>query len=257
MRPWLPNSLHALLFNKVTDISNIGLGMALPHTITRKLIFGAVFLGILGVVGCDSPNSSIKEDENAVTIKEDEVILTKQDIWVTQPERYQPSYNLYGVLVPIAQATIVAPTTAKITSFLVQDGDWVKPQQDLLYLSAKTSTSSEPTSITRSPPDTMPNNSEAVTTKFDNRVPPSIADSNTLATNPANKKLTEVTKTVSQELESLEEDILPSDTINTSNPADSSVQIESQSDTNQLIIKAPFAGEVSELITSTEVKEQH
>lgn len=217
----------------------------------RPIISTIILASTLCLVGCD--NTTQPTDKQTVTIKSDEIILPKDTIWSTNPERYQPSFNLYGTLVPIAQATIVAPYSGNITSFLVANGDWVEQQQDLLHIATIPIAMPSPTASYTQPSEAEQQTNTSTKTQvtitgYNNRVPTSIAERKVDATNALEDEIEEEIEELTADIDSLEED---SSSTNTTK----SKETTPTKPIKNLIVKAPFSGKVSDLITSHSVEE--
>ncbi|WP_230658018.1 efflux RND transporter periplasmic adaptor subunit [Psychrobacter sp. I-STPA10] len=229
------------------------------HTLTAILLAST-----LSLIGCDNA-SKPTDKQQTVSIEDNEIILSKDVIWSTQPERYQPSFNLYGVLVPIAQATILAPDSGNITSILVEDGDWVKPQQILLRLSATVTHPNDAineTATNTTATNTANNNQQVTITGYNDRVPTSIGERNIANTTTLNSNhtltddISDTTETLEEDLDTLVENLDTLENNSTQTNKTKTEDIISKQQTNEFVIKAPFAGKISELISSHTVEKQ-
>lgn len=91
-----------------------------------RLILAAVisFAASILIIGCNDSNQAPK-----VQIHHDEIIIDKSLIRTNNPERYQPSFNLEGALIPVDIMKISSPYHANSPEYLVREGDKVKKNQ--------------------------------------------------------------------------------------------------------------------------------
>ena len=259
------NSQLNMVINKNSSIYKVG------YNAGRQFFAACALVSMLCVAGCNSSN--VPKDEQGVVIKDDEIILPTDAIWSTKPERYQPSFNLYGVLVPIAQATIVAPASGEISSVLVQEGDWVKKQQTLLNLSVTplalptpTATYTQTTQTDDAADKTSTKTQKITITGYDNRIPTPIGkasinnvdilDSNETLTDDISNATQSLEENLEKELDTLAEDVDVLTNEDTSAQQAKPKPTDAKQESKNFIIKAPFAGKVSELISETSVNEQ-
>lgn len=78
----------------------------------------------IAVVGCDAEKSS--SSEALVQILENEVVVDHSLVQTSIPERYQPSYNLQGALIPVNSITLTTPYPVLSASIEVKERDEVK-----------------------------------------------------------------------------------------------------------------------------------
>lgn len=114
------------------------------HTYSKqwqgKLIPMAVLLAIgMGLTSCDRAASE-KSNHTNIKVLADKVIVDSSLIHTSNPERYQPSYNLEGALIPVDIFKIVTPYSANELSVSVKEGDWVKKGQVLAVLNTQIDT---------------------------------------------------------------------------------------------------------------------
>lgn len=87
------------------------------------------------MVGCDSKNSS--NTEALVQVFEDKVVVDHSLVQTSIPERYQPSYNLEGALIPVKNIDISSPYPVQSASVEVKEGDKVEQGQALATIETK------------------------------------------------------------------------------------------------------------------------
>ena len=83
----------------------------------------------IAVLGCDAEKSS--SSEALVQILENEVVVDHSLVQTSIPERYQPSYNLQGALIPVNSITLTTPYPVLSASIEVKERDEVKKGQTL------------------------------------------------------------------------------------------------------------------------------
>ncbi|WP_227429087.1 efflux RND transporter periplasmic adaptor subunit [Psychrobacter sp. I-STPA6b] len=195
------------------------------------------FVVLVSLTGCNQSDTAVLADQ-AYVIQDQKVILSKDAVMTTNPERYQPSFNVHGLLIPIAQTTIVAPSDATILSVDVTSGEWVKKGQPLISLRV----------------------SQALTTKeadevnideFNDTLPRAIDGEDVIEqTDKATHEIMEITDDVVNEIEDLEAHL-------TTQGNTKENEKSAQSSPNVITLKAPFAGTVSELDTTLDSVEKN
>lgn len=96
----------------------------------------------LTIVGCDSKSDS--DPEVLVQVFENEVKVDNSLVQTSTPERYQPSYNLEGALIPVDNVDVTTPYPVLSASIEVKEGDKVKQGQVLAKVESEVSESKLP-----------------------------------------------------------------------------------------------------------------
>src|SRR5699024_2745044 len=91
----------------------------LPYNRYLKAMILAVAT-TLTVVGCDSSSNS--NPEALVQVFENEVKVDNSLVQTSTPERYQPTYNLEGALIPVDSAEVATPYPVISASLEVKEG---------------------------------------------------------------------------------------------------------------------------------------
>lgn len=96
----------------------------------------------LAVVGCDSSSNS--NPEALVQVFENEVKVDNSLVQTSTPERYQPTYNLEGALIPVDSAEVATPYPVISASLEVKEGEEVEQGQILAKIESEVSESKLP-----------------------------------------------------------------------------------------------------------------
>lgn len=96
----------------------------------------------LTVVGCDSSSNS--NPEALVQVFENEVKVDNSLVQTSTPERYQPTYNLEGALIPVDSAEVATPYPVISASLEVKEGEEVEQGQILAKIESEVSESKLP-----------------------------------------------------------------------------------------------------------------
>ena len=96
----------------------------------------------LAVVGCDSNSAS--NPEALVQVFENEVKVDNSLVQTSTPERYQPSYNLEGALIPVNNVDVTTSYPVLSASVEVKEGDKVEQGQILAKIESEISESKLP-----------------------------------------------------------------------------------------------------------------
>lgn len=96
----------------------------------------------LAVVGCDSNSAS--NPEALVQVFENEVKVDNSLVQTSTPERYQPSYNLEGALIPVNNVDVTTSYPVLSASIEVKEGDKVEQGQVLAKIESEISESKLP-----------------------------------------------------------------------------------------------------------------
>lgn len=112
---------------------------SLPYNRYLKAMFLAM-ITTMAVVGCDSNSTP----EAEVQVFENEVKVDSSLIHTSTPERYQPSYNLEGALIPVNNVDVTTPYPIVSASIAVKEGDKVKQGQVLAEIETEISESKLP-----------------------------------------------------------------------------------------------------------------
>ncbi|SJM68851.1 efflux RND transporter periplasmic adaptor subunit [Psychrobacter piechaudii] len=96
----------------------------------------------LAVVGCDSNSAS--NPEALVQVFENEVKVDNSLVQTSTPERYQPSYNLEGALIPFNNVDVTTSYPVLSASIEVKEGDKVEQGQVLAKIESEISESKLP-----------------------------------------------------------------------------------------------------------------
>ena len=96
----------------------------------------------LAVVGCDSNSAS--NPEALVQVFENEVKVDNSLVQTSTPERYQPSYNLEGALIPVNNVDVTTSYPVLSASIEVKQGDKVEQGQILAKIESEISESKLP-----------------------------------------------------------------------------------------------------------------
>ena len=96
----------------------------------------------LAVVGCDSNSAS--NPEALVQVFENEVKVDNSLVQTSTPERYQPSYNLEGALIPVNNVDVTTSYPVLSASIEVKEGDKVEQGQILAKIESEISESKLP-----------------------------------------------------------------------------------------------------------------
>lgn len=89
----------------------------------------------LAVVGCDSNSAS--NPEALVQVFENEVKVDNSLVQTSTPERYQPSYNLEGALIPVNNVDVTTSYPVLSASIEVKEGDKVEQGQVLAKIESE------------------------------------------------------------------------------------------------------------------------
>ena len=96
----------------------------------------------LAIVGCDSNSAS--NPEALVQVFENEVKVDNSLVQTSTPERYQPSYNLEGALIPVNNVDVTTSYPVLSASIEVKQGDKVEQGQVLAKIESEISESKLP-----------------------------------------------------------------------------------------------------------------
>lgn len=96
----------------------------------------------LAVVRCDSNSAS--NPEALVQVFENEVKVDNSLVQTSTPERYQPSYNLEGALIPVNNVDVTTSYPVLSASIEVKEGDKVEQGQVLAKIESEISESKLP-----------------------------------------------------------------------------------------------------------------
>lgn len=96
----------------------------------------------LAIVGCDSNSAS--NPEALVQVFENEVKVDNSLVQTSTPERYQPSYNLEGALIPVNNVDVTTSYPVLSASIEVKEGDKVEQGQVLAKIESEISESKLP-----------------------------------------------------------------------------------------------------------------
>lgn len=113
----------------------------LPYNRYLKAMILAVAT-TLTVVGCDSSSNS--NPEALVQVFENEVKVDNSLVQTSTPERYQPTYNLEGALIPVDSAEVATPYPVISASLEVKEGEEVEQGQILAKIESEVSESKLP-----------------------------------------------------------------------------------------------------------------
>ncbi|HJH08819.1 MAG TPA: hypothetical protein K8V12_03035 [Psychrobacter pasteurii] len=113
----------------------------LPYNRYLKAMILAVAT-TLTVVGCDSNSNS--NPEALVQVFENEVKVDNSLVQTSTPERYQPTYNLEGALIPVDSAEVATPYPVISASLEVKEGEKVEQGQVLAKIESEVSESKLP-----------------------------------------------------------------------------------------------------------------
>lgn len=113
----------------------------LPYNHYLKAMILAVAT-TLTVVGCDSNSNS--NPEALVQVFENEVKVDNSLVQTSTPERYQPTYNLEGALIPVDSAEVATPYPVISASLEVKEGEEVEQGQILAKIESEVSESKLP-----------------------------------------------------------------------------------------------------------------
>jgi len=113
----------------------------LPYNRYLKAMILAVAT-TLTVVGCDSNSNS--NPEALVQVFENEVKVDNSLVQTSTPERYQPTYNLEGALIPVDSAEVATPYPVISASLEVKEGEEVEQGQILAKIESEVSESKLP-----------------------------------------------------------------------------------------------------------------
>ena len=113
----------------------------LPYNRYLKAMILAVAT-TLTVVGCDSNSNS--NPEALVQVFENEVKVDNSLVQTSTPERYQPTYNLEGALIPVDSAEVATPYPVISASLEVKEGEQVEQGQILAKIESEVSESKLP-----------------------------------------------------------------------------------------------------------------
>ena len=113
----------------------------LPYNRYLKAMILAVAT-TLTVVGCDSSSNS--NPEALVEVFENEVKVDNSLVQTSTPERYQPTYNLEGALIPVDSAEVATPYPVISASLEVKEGEEVEQGQILAKIESEVSESKLP-----------------------------------------------------------------------------------------------------------------
>ncbi|SUD92119.1 HlyD family efflux transporter periplasmic adaptor subunit [Psychrobacter phenylpyruvicus] len=114
---------------------------SLPYNRYLKAMIFAMATSV-AVVGCDSNSDS--NPEALVQVFENEVKVDNSLVQTSTPERYQPSYNLEGALIPVDNVDVTTPYPVLSASIEVKEGDKVEQGQVLAKVESKVSESKLP-----------------------------------------------------------------------------------------------------------------
>lgn len=101
-----------------------------------KVLAMAIVAASLAVVGCDGATQG-EQQQAEVQILDNKIVVSHDLIHTSIPERYQPSYNLVGDLVPVNSVDLTAPYHIVSSTLEVAKGDSVQPGQVVARLEAK------------------------------------------------------------------------------------------------------------------------
>ena len=96
----------------------------------------------LAIVGCDSNSAS--NPEALIQVFENEVKVDNSLVQTSTPERYQPSYNLEGALIPVNNVDVTTSYPVLSASIEVKQGDKVEQGQVLAKIESEISESKLP-----------------------------------------------------------------------------------------------------------------
>lgn len=113
----------------------------LPYNRYLKAMILAVAT-TLTVVGCNSNSNS--NPEALVQVFENEVKVDNSLVQTSTPERYQPTYNLEGALIPVDSAEVATPYPVISASLEVKEGEEVEQGQVLAKIESEVSESKLP-----------------------------------------------------------------------------------------------------------------
>lgn len=105
----------------------------------RRYLRGLILATVttLAVVGCDTNKET--GSETLIEISEDKVVVDQSLIQTSSPERYQPSYNLQGALIPVFSSEVKSAYPVLEAAIQVKKGDVVKQGQPLAEIKSEVS----------------------------------------------------------------------------------------------------------------------
>ncbi|PNK60739.1 efflux RND transporter periplasmic adaptor subunit [Psychrobacter sp. FDAARGOS_221] len=121
--------------------------MLLPLTLvshqqraSRSRLLRGLLIGMLStslvLTGCGSSANQV-DPESGFVVLDDKVVVDNDLIHTSIPERYQPSYNLEGTLVPALTSDVSMPYDLISGSLMVKEGEQVEKGQVLAKIEAK------------------------------------------------------------------------------------------------------------------------